>query len=77
MTDPLYAEALDTFGQLLAQARALVHGERDALIAPSHSEALKALAPQATLLRVPGAGHNDLQEFDVYMGAFARALQAL
>lgn len=55
----------------------LVHGERDALIAPSHSEALKALAPQATLLRVPGAGHNDLQEFDVYMGAFARALQAL
>ena len=55
----------------------LVHGELDALIAPSHSEALKALAPQATLLRVPGAGHNDLQEFDVYLGAFARALQAL
>lgn len=55
----------------------LVHGERDALIAPSHSEALKALAPQATLLRVLGAGHNDLQEFDVYLGAFARALQAL
>ncbi len=55
----------------------LVHGERDLLIAPSHSEALKALAPHATLLRVPGAGHNDLQEFDVYLGAFAGALLAL
>lgn len=55
----------------------LIHGERDPLIAPSHSEALKALAPQATVLRVPGAGHNDLQEFDVYLGAFARALLAL
>jgi pimeloyl-ACP methyl ester carboxylesterase len=55
----------------------LIHGERDPLIAPRHSEALKALAAQATLLRVPGAAHNDLQEFDVYLGAFARALQAL
>ncbi|MBP6852475.1 MAG: alpha/beta fold hydrolase [Rhodoferax sp.] len=55
----------------------LIHGERDPLIAPSHSDALKALAPQATLLRVPGAGHNDLQDFDVYLGAFARALRAL
>ena len=55
----------------------LIHGARDPLIPPGHSEALKALAPQATLLRVPGAGHNDLQEFDVYLGAFARALLAL
>ena len=55
----------------------LIHGERDPLIAPSHSEALKALAPQATVLRVPGAAHNDLQEFDVYLGSFARALLAL
>lgn len=65
---------------IIAQVRGpimLVHGERDALIAPSHSEALKALAPHATLLQVPGAGHNDLQEFDVYLGAFARVLQAL
>ena len=54
----------------------LIHGERDPLIAPSHSEALKTLAPHATVLRVPGAAHNDLQEFDVYLGAFARALQA-
>ena len=65
---------------LIGQIRSpllLIHGERDPLIAPSHSEALKALAPHATVLRVPGAGHNDLQEFDVYLGAFARALLAL
>lgn len=55
----------------------LVHGERDTLITPAHSEALKALVPHATLLRVPGAAHNDLQEFDAYLGAFARALRAL
>ena len=55
----------------------LIHGERDPLISPSHSDALKSLAPQATLLRVPGAAHNDLQEFDVYLGGFARALLAL
>jgi len=66
--------------QLIARIHSpilLIHGERDSLIAPSHSEALKALAPHATLLRVPGAGHNDLQEFDVYLGAFAQALLAL
>jgi pimeloyl-ACP methyl ester carboxylesterase len=55
----------------------IVHGERDTLIAMEHSESLKLLAPHASLLRVPGAGHNDLQEFDVYLGALARALLAL
>jgi uncharacterized protein len=66
--------------RLIARVRGpilLIHGERDPLIPPSHSESLKALAPQATVLRVPGAGHNDLQEFDVYLGSFARALLAL
>ncbi len=55
----------------------LIHGERDNLIEPAHSLALKALAPQAELLLVPGAGHNDLQEFPVYLDGFARALRAL
>lgn len=55
----------------------LMHGARDALIEPSHSQALKALAPQAQLLLVPGAGHNDLQEFAAYQDEFARALEAL
>lgn len=54
----------------------LVHGERDALIPASHSQALKRLAPQAQLLLVPQAGHNDLQAFPVYRDTLAAALQA-
>lgn len=55
----------------------LLHGELDALIAPSHSEALRALAPRARLHLVPGGGHNDLQEFESYLGAVREALGAL
>lgn len=55
----------------------LVHGQADAVIAPSHSEALFALAPQARLLRIPGAGHNDLYRFPAYQEALAAALSAL
>jgi uncharacterized protein len=53
----------------------LVHGERDGLIAPAHSRRLQALLPRAHLVIVPGAGHNDLQQFEVYANAVARALQ--
>lgn len=55
----------------------LLHGERDTLIPPAHSEALKSHAPQARLVIVPGAGHNDLQQFDAYLGAVQSALRAL
>ena len=55
----------------------LIHGDRDPLISPGHSEALKALAPGATLTRISGAAHNDLQAFDTYLEAFASALRAL
>lgn len=55
----------------------LVHGDKDTLISPGHSERLKALAPQATLLRVPGAAHNDLQDYPVYLDGFAAALAGL
>ncbi len=55
----------------------LIHGEKDGLVAPRHSDMLKALAPQAQLLRVPGAAHNDLQDFPVYLHGFAGALADL
>ena len=55
----------------------LLHGDRDTLIPSSHSEALKSRAPQARLVIVPGAGHNDLQEFDSYLGEVQAALRAL
>ena len=55
----------------------LVHGDRDTLIAPRHSDALRELNPQARVHRVPGAGHNDLQEFDDYRMVLRAALDDL
>jgi uncharacterized protein len=61
----------------IRQPVVLLHGDRDTLIPPSHSEALKSRVPQARLVIVPGAGHNDLQEFDSYLGEVQAALRAL
>lgn len=55
----------------------LIHGTEDRLIPPRHSDALKALAPRAGLMRIAGAGHNDLQDFDAYRSGFADALSRL
>lgn len=55
----------------------LLHGDRDELIPPAHSQALHAVAPHARLHVVPGAGHNDLQDFESYLGAVRSALAAL
>src|SRR5512134_2016722 len=52
----------------------LVHGEHDTLISASHSAALQRQQPRAALRIVPGAGHNDLQEFDAYRAALREAL---
>ncbi len=52
----------------------LAHGGRDTLIPPTHSERLQALAPRAELLRVPGAAHNDIQLFDIYLDGLRAAL---
>ena len=57
----------------------LLHGEHDELIAPHHSDHLLAKAPpaaRARLVRIPGAGHNDLQQFDAYLDALATELAA-
>jgi len=54
----------------------LVHGDQDRLIEPSHSLRLKALRPASRLVLVPGAGHNDLQQFPAYSDALADALAA-
>lgn len=52
----------------------LVHGAQDTLIPPAHSQALLALAPQARLALVPGAGHGDLQDVAAYRDLVADAL---
>ena len=61
----------------------LVHGERDTLIDPSHSQRLlavlqqepQAAGPRARRVSVAGAGHNDLQRFPAYTEALANALR--
>ncbi len=66
--------------QLIGKVRSpllLIHGAQDTFIAPSHSEALKALVPQATYRPIAGAAHNDLQNFDTYLDVYSRALAAL
>ena len=55
----------------------LIHGERDTLIAPRHSEALRAVAPHARLLRIAGAGHDDVHQFGSYREGFGAALAGL
>lgn len=66
--------------QSVAQIKAplwLVHGVADNFIAPSHSQALQLLAPQAKLVLVPLAGHNNLQDFPAYLQTIEMAMQSL
>jgi uncharacterized protein len=55
----------------------LVHGDKDTFIPPSHTLSLKALSPQAQLLIVNGAAHNDIQKFDAYLQGFGGMLAGL
>jgi uncharacterized protein len=52
----------------------MLHGTQDRLIDISHSRRLQALAPQARLVEVAGAQHNDLQRFELYRDSVAAAL---
>lgn len=57
----------------------LIHGERDTLIAPAHSEALlerAAPAARARLLRMPDAAHNDVHQFPLYRQRLREAMDA-
>ena len=47
------------------------------LIPFSHSDTLKMLVPHGMPLHIADAAHNDLQDFDAYLTAYARALADL
>jgi uncharacterized protein len=70
---------LDTASHLprIAGPVLLVHGERDTLIPVSHAQRLQQVLPAARLLVVPGAGHNDIQEFAQYRQELRQALDRL
>jgi pimeloyl-ACP methyl ester carboxylesterase len=53
----------------------MAHGERDDVIPPQHAERLLPRAAQAQLLRVAGAGHNDIHEFEPYLTGLDSALR--
>jgi uncharacterized protein len=53
----------------------LLHGARDTLIEPAHSERLLRAAPHAERVVIEGAGHNDLQQFPAYLDALAARLR--
>jgi pimeloyl-ACP methyl ester carboxylesterase len=55
----------------------LVHGESDPLIPIDNSERLLAVTPQGELLRIPGAHHDDVHQFDVYLDSLAHRLSLL
>lgn len=55
----------------------LLHGDRDELIPVEHSRRLAAALPQASLVVVPGATHNDIHEFPAYREPLLQALRSL
>lgn len=70
---PLDTEAL---APRITSPLLLLHGDQDALIPPTHSDALAARMPHARLVRVAGATHSDIQEFPAYLSAVREALEA-
>lgn len=52
----------------------MIHGAQDALVSVRHSQQLKTLRPDAELLILPEAGHNDIQDFPAYTLAVAAKL---
>jgi pimeloyl-ACP methyl ester carboxylesterase len=55
----------------------LVHGSEDQLIPLTHSVVLLRLAPKARLAMIPGAAHNDLQDFSTYRDILRESLDRL
>jgi uncharacterized protein len=53
----------------------LIHGDRDELIPPDHSQRLARAARSAREVVISGAAHNDLQEFDSYRQAVVDGLR--
>ena len=53
------------------------HGEVDTLIGLSHGERLKKIRAGTELVVVPGAGHNDIHKFPIYLDTLSERLKNL
>ena len=53
------------------------HGDMDTLITLSHSERLRQIRPATELVVIPGAGHNDIHQFPMYLDTLADRLKNL
>ncbi len=76
---PMLPKAADDPVTALAGIRVpllIVHGTADEVIPFAHSQRLHARFGHTTLVRVVGARHNDLHDFDGYREALAAALAA-
>jgi pimeloyl-ACP methyl ester carboxylesterase len=60
-----------------ASATLIFHGDMDALIPIAHGRDLQKLCPSARFVTVPGAGHNDIQNFTLYRQVLLETLKAL
>jgi pimeloyl-ACP methyl ester carboxylesterase len=66
------ARAKDIGGPIL-----IYHGDHDMVIPLRHSRKLAAALPNARLVVVPGADHNDIHEFPAYRQHLLNALRSL
>lgn len=55
----------------------MLHGDRDTVIDIAHAERLKALKPDAELVRLHGVSHNDVHLSHEYVEALAQRFAAL
>lgn len=55
----------------------IAHGEQDTLIPIDHAQALRAIRPTSTLLAIPNAGHDNVQNFSAYTEGLKQALSGL
>ena len=67
-------------GEWLPRVKApvlLLHGDQDALIGVTHAERLKGVRPDAELVVVQGAAHDDIHSFPQYVRTLTARLDAL
>ncbi len=55
----------------------IVHGDIDGIIPVTQGQALAATRPGTELLVVPGAGHNDIHKFPLYLDTLSARLAGL